>query len=65
MFIALNLQILELKKYSNRTYGCRDIKCQSPGNQQLWKQLSFLFPLFFQNPVAIWQLIMYALNRKV
>ena len=29
-------------------YGCRYIKCQCPGNQQLWKQLS----LYVLNPVA-------------
>ena len=27
-------------------------KCQSPGNQQLWQQLSFYFLYFFLNPVA-------------
>ena len=36
------------KNYLNRTYGCRDIECQIPGNQQLWQQLSF----YFLNPVA-------------
>ena len=35
------------KNHSNRTYGCRDIDCQSPGNQQLWQQLSFYFLYFF------------------
>ena len=35
------------KNHSNRTYGCWDIDCQSPGNQQLWQQLSFYFHYFF------------------
>ena len=38
---SLDLQIQELKKYSKRTSGCGDIKCLSPGNQQLWQQLFF------------------------
>ena len=33
--------------------------CQSPGNQQLWQQLSFYFH-FCQNQLPIGRLIIYA-----
>ena len=50
--VDLGPQNPELKIDFNRTFGCWDIKCQSPRNQQLWQELSFYFLHFCQSPVA-------------
>ena len=48
--VGLGLQNPELKILFQ--LDIRLLRCQSPGNQQLWQQLSFYFLYFCQSPVA-------------